>query len=101
MAAWNAADRDATLPAVLPAGVEIHDLMGNAMLQMKQSIGAMAESVNGLIEAAVEGQLDARADAGKFSGEYYNIVQGVNDTLDAVVGPLNVAAEYVGHYRQI
>lgn len=71
------------------------DLMGNAMVEMKQSIGEMAASVNELIEAAVEGQLDARADAARFNGEYYAIVQGVNDTLDAVIGPLNVAAEYV------
>ena len=28
-------------------------------------------------------------------GDYREIVQGVNDTLDAVIGPLNVAAEYV------
>ncbi len=71
------------------------DLMGNAMVTMRQSLQAMTESVNQLIEAAVAGQLDARADASKFTGEYYSIVQGINDTLDAVIGPLNVAAEYV------
>ncbi len=30
-----------------------------------------------------------------FKGGYREIVQGVNNTLDAVIGPLNVAAEYV------
>jgi len=30
-----------------------------------------------------------------FEGNYRRIVQGVNDTLDAVISPLNVAAEYV------
>jgi methyl-accepting chemotaxis protein len=48
-----------------------------------------------LAEAAVEGRLDNRADVDKFEGNYRRIVQGVNDTLDAVIGPLNVAAEYV------
>lgn len=71
------------------------DVMGHAMVTMKQSIGAMAQDVNRLIEAAVAGRLDTRADARKFSGEYYTIVQGVNDTMDAVIGPLNVAAEYI------
>ncbi len=71
------------------------DLMGNAMVVMKQNLAAMVADVNRLIEAAVAGRLDARADANKFTGEYYTIVQGVNDTLDAVIGPLNVAAEYV------
>ena len=31
----------------------------------------------------------------KHQGDFRKIVQGVNDTLDAVIGPLNVAAEYV------
>ena len=43
----------------------------------------------------MDGKLDARADAGKHQGDYRKVVQGVNDTLDAVIGPLNVAAEYV------
>ena len=31
----------------------------------------------------------------KHQGDYRKIVEGVNNTLDAVIGPLNVAAEYV------
>ncbi|MGK4422283.1 hypothetical protein ACSLVQ_28955, partial [Klebsiella pneumoniae] len=31
----------------------------------------------------------------KHQGDFRKIVQGVNDTLDAVIGPLNVAAGYV------
>ena len=33
-----------------------------------------------------------RGNADKFAGGYHDIVKGVNDTLDAVIGPLNVAA---------
>ena len=43
----------------------------------------------------MEGKLATRGNAEKFQGGYREIVQGVNDTLDAVIGPLNVAAEYV------
>jgi len=71
------------------------DVLGKAMVQMKESLSAMASSVNGLIKAAVGGKLDTRADATEFEGEYREIVDGVNQTLDAVIGPLNVAAEYV------
>ena len=42
-----------------------------------------------------DGKLATRADAAKHQGDFRKIVQGVNDTLDAVIGPLNVAAEYV------
>ena len=45
--------------------------------------------------AAVEGRLATRADAAKHQGDFRKIVVGVNDTLDAVIGPLNVAADYV------
>jgi methyl-accepting chemotaxis protein len=48
-----------------------------------------------LVKAAVEGKLDTRADASKHQGEYRTVIEGINKTLDAVIGPLNVAAEYV------
>ena len=48
-----------------------------------------------LAKAAVEGKLQTRADASKHEGDFQKIVKGVNDTLDAVIGPLNVTAEYV------
>jgi len=70
--------------------------------EIKNNLNLCIDSVNGLIseagmltKAAKEGQLDIRGDASKFSGDYAGIVQGVNDTLDAVIGPLNVAAEYI------
>jgi methyl-accepting chemotaxis protein len=55
----------------------------------------ITRGVLNLAEDAVEGRLDSRADAGIFEGNYRRIMQGVNDTLDAVISPLNVAAEYV------
>jgi methyl-accepting chemotaxis protein len=45
--------------------------------------------------AAVEGRLSTRADATKHQGDFRKIVEGVNNTLDAVINPLNVAANYV------
>ena len=48
-----------------------------------------------LSSAAIEGKLNIRADVSKHRGWYKKIVQGFNDTLDAVIVPLNVAAEYV------
>jgi methyl-accepting chemotaxis protein len=48
-----------------------------------------------LAEAAVAGKLQTRGNPDLVSLEFRPIVEGVNDTLDAVIGPLNVAAEYV------
>jgi methyl-accepting chemotaxis protein len=70
--------------------------------EIKTNLNACIDAVNLLVsdanilaEAAVEGQLATRADASKHQGDFKKIVNGVNDTLDSVIGPLNVAAEYV------
>ncbi len=59
------------------------------------AVNALVGDAGVLAKAAVDGKLATRADAGKHQGDYRKIVQGVNDTLDSVIGPLNVAAEYV------
>ena len=58
-------------------------------------VNALVADAAMLAKAAVEGKLATRADASKHQGDYRKIVQGVNETLDAVIGPLNVAANYV------
>ena len=67
----------------------------NNLNQCVDAVNAMVSDANTLAEAAVEGKLATRADASKHQGDFQKIVQGVNGTLDAVIGPLDVAAEYV------
>ena len=71
------------------------DKMVPAFIEMEQSIQQLVNEGDRLTKAAVNGNLDARGDVGNFQGEYQNIVEGINDTLDAVIQPLNVTAEYV------
>ncbi|WP_321430678.1 methyl-accepting chemotaxis protein [uncultured Methanolobus sp.] len=59
------------------------------------SVNALVEDANMLSAAAVEGKLDTRADASMHQGDFKAIIDGVNDTLDAVIGPINVSAEYI------
>ena len=61
----------------------------------KLAVNAMMADAMMLSQAAVEGKLATRADASKHQGDYRKVVEGVNSTLDAVIGPLNVAAKYV------
>ena len=58
----------------------------------KLALNAMLADAALLNKAAVEGRLATRADASKHDGDYRRIIQGVNDTLDAVIGPLNFSA---------
>jgi methyl-accepting chemotaxis protein len=59
------------------------------------AVNALVADANMLSVAAIEGRLATRADASKHGGDFARIVDGVNKTLDAVIGPLNVAADYV------
>jgi len=69
------------------------DVLGNSMIEMIKSLKNMNQEVVRLIKAAVDGQLDIRADVTKHKGEYAEIVKGINDLLDSVVDPINSAAD--------
>jgi methyl-accepting chemotaxis protein len=61
-------------------------------------IGAINELIadaNMLAQAALEGKLSTRAEISKHQGDYRSIIEGVNDTLDAITVPLNTAADYI------
>jgi methyl-accepting chemotaxis protein len=80
----------------------ITDTYNGDFNEIKNNLNACIDAVNSLVadtgalsKAAVEGKLGTRAEAGKHQGDYRKIVEGVNATLDAVIGPLNVSAEYV------
>lgn len=82
--------------------VKITDTYHGDFNEIKNNLNACIDAVNFLVadanmlaQAAVEGKLATRADASKHDGDFRKIVEGVNSTLDAVIGPLNVAAEYV------
>lgn len=67
----------------------------NNLNQCINAVNALISDSNALAGAAIEGRLATRADASKHRGDFARIVDGVNKTLDAVIGPLNVAANYV------
>ena len=66
-----------------------------AMKYMVDQLKQIMSDVNMLGDAAVQGKLATRADVSRHAGDYQKMVQGINDTLDAVISPLNVSAEYI------
>ncbi len=70
--------------------------LADSFEKMKNSLNALIEDANSLVKAAAEGQLTFRADISRHRGEYANVIEGVNKTLDNVITPLNVAANYIG-----
>ena len=78
-------DRDEIVPALMKTIIAIRELI--------------AESTK-LSKAAVQGNLATRGDTGRFNGGYREVIQGVNETLDAVVIPLNEARRVSAGYAK-
>ena len=62
---------------------------------VRANLKALISDMDVLAQAAKQGQLSTRVDPAKHGGDFRKIVEGVNHTLDAVIGPLNVAASYI------
>jgi len=69
----------------------INDNMEALRTNLKEITG----EVNRLSDAAIAGRLQTRAEINRFKGGWHVMVKGINDTLDAVINPLNVAAKYL------
>ena len=77
-----------------------HDQIHEWLVLLKNNINALVADAGMLSKAAVEGKLATRADASKHQGDFRKVVQGVNDTLDAVVKPVGVFAAYIARIGQ-
>lgn len=67
-------------------------ILANAFGKVIEAIKKLIDDANMLSAAAVEGRLSTRADTSQHQGDYRKIVEGVNNTLDSVMQPLNAAA---------
>ncbi|NJO90560.1 MAG: hypothetical protein HC831_17565 [Chloroflexia bacterium] len=65
------------------------------ILNISKILRTINHEVDFLTKEAVNGKLAVRGDASKIDSEFRSIITGFNSTLDAVIGPLNVAAEYI------
>lgn len=75
-------------------GDEISDVT-RAFGGVVRSIQQFSDEVATVSVGASDGRLDVRGDASKLKGDYSHLIGGLNETLDAVINPLNVAAEYI------
>ena len=73
---------------------ETAQLLGS-LHSMQNIIKLLVTDVSKLSASAVEGRLDVRADSNHHQGDFRKVIEGVNATLDSVINPLNMAADYV------
>jgi len=72
-----------------------HEKMKQAVNNVGTVLQGLQKELARLTDAAKEGKLAERGKHDQFLGAYAEIVRGVNAILDAVITPLNVAANYV------
>ena len=75
-----------------------HDALTPSMIDMMQTMRMLVDQSLMLAEAGKNGLLETRADTALFQGEFKNVIQGINDTLDSVVGPVNEAMRIAESY---
>ena len=56
--------------------------------QVRSNLRALIADTSMLAEAATAGRLEVRADARTHAGGFRSVVEGINQTLDTVIGPL-------------
>lgn len=71
------------------------DTIKNNINTCIEAVNLLVNDMNLLSMTAIEGQLSARADAARHSGDFAKVVEGVNATLDAIISPLEMSASYL------
>jgi methyl-accepting chemotaxis protein len=64
------------------------DVTGKAVAHLQATVASLIEVMARLIAAAKAGRLTERGPAEAYQGAFQGVVQGMNDTLDAMVHPL-------------
>lgn len=71
------------------------DQIHEHLIRMRDNINALVLDARMLAKSAEDGKLSQRADLNAHNGEFRTIIGGVNNTLDAIVNPLNEAIEVI------
>ena len=66
-----------------------------AMRKMKQALADLIDDTHVLTQAVMAGNLSNRVSAEKHQGAYGQLLTGINETLDAIIDPLNMTASYI------
>jgi methyl-accepting chemotaxis protein len=68
-----------------------HDRLSQNFLSINAALYGLVDETQAIIQAAKAGQLQVRGNVTKFQGVYAELLQGLNETLDAIAAPLHEA----------
>jgi len=73
-----------------------NDALIPALVGMIENIVRLVDETQQMARLAVEGDLRNRGDVSRFPGEFANVIEGFNQTLDAVIEPIHEASDILG-----
>jgi methyl-accepting chemotaxis protein len=76
------------------------DVLSKSMLSVSNSIKGLVSEMKMITAASIEGDLDVRGNSEKFDGEYKEIIDGINRTIEAVIQPVKEAADVLGEMSE-
>jgi methyl-accepting chemotaxis protein len=68
--------------------------------QLRQDLKRLIEDAEMLVQGALEGNLSHRADISRHQGDFRKIIAGFNDTLDAVIVPIQETIAQITKYSR-
>lgn len=71
------------------------DVVGHALQRILKEVGTVMSTINGLVQEAVAGNLDERANTDLLNGEFKNMIGGVNSLVDAFMQPIQEALRVI------
>lgn len=76
------------------------DTLVPSLIGMIETIALLIKETETMTELAVAGDLKHRGNADQFKGDYAKVVEGINQTLDAVIAPIEEAAAVLTELSQ-
>ena len=74
------------------------DVLGRAIERIKENLLAMQSDLQTTIDLQKKGNLEARCNPANFAGAYAELLKGINDSLDAVINPIDTTIVILKEY---
>ncbi len=75
-------------------------LLASSFVNMQHEMRVLLGEMNDLTQAVQKGQLDRRGNTSNFSGGWKNLIEGINNVIDAFVFPISMAAASIDQIAQ-
>jgi methyl-accepting chemotaxis protein len=76
------------------------DVLSKSFALLLQTLQGLVAEIDRLVQSAKAGELGTRGDTSKFQGGYRQAIQGINDTLEAIIAPIDEASTVLQHVSE-